>query len=551
MDGFSVPLGRQRWRAFVAAGYLPRLLTRMCRLAAGRAPLGFALDGDRLELRLDDRGVEIDLGALDGDGEAGEVIATAILGPANELLAGAGIDPRFAVGRGGATGSAKRRGINFDHRITLGEGDRLRSPYEVVDGERIFTTDPSYPELLARYTNELAAFAGVDVRAEVTGSLADLFVNDRVFSLRVVVRDFMHLTVRIPRDPIDLQPIFDCVNRELAGTGRQLYRCMDEPWGEIAVLATPAEAAELRAQADLLEPHHKRAVLEKLGRSGFQLEAMTGWWSTFARWGLGRCLLQFRELCRDEAALTWSIEPRDDGGITLSVPCHGAEEIADYGPELAEKPAAEVFIDVVAQLNRALAAGEVEHRALVMTGEPLWYGRRLVLVPTEWAAQVSRYRECLSGAIEADAPLPWPIAYPPRAIDAEFPRIPDLDELVPAARICDHDFKCSARPHDFYDLVVEIGELAGLEIHCEGSSSGPGPGEITLHARWRGRDLPIAVVESKYLGVGPILECFNKLLAERDDPYRLHLYRAGNYEGGLVRVTEAELAECRRYGYVA
>jgi hypothetical protein len=566
MDGFSVPLGRQSWGAFVAAGYLPRLLARMCALAAACAPLGFELSGDRLELRLGDALAVIDLAAIDGDAEAEEVIGESILAPANALLEAAGIDPRFTLNNAGPTPSGEARGIRFGYRVTLDEGDALRSPREVVADDRIFATDPGYPAMLARYANELAAFAGVDLRAEVSPTLAERFINDREFSLQVVVRDFLHLTVRIPRDPVDVQPIFDCINRELVDTGRQLYRCMDEPWGEIAVLATAAEAAELRDQGDLLEPHHERAVLAALGRAGFQLEAMSGWWSTFATWGLDRTLLKFRELCRDEAALAWSIERLDGGGIRLRVPCQGAEEVADYGPELAEEPAADVFVDVVAQLNRALAGGEVEHRALVMTGEPLWCGRRLVLLPIDWAAQVSRYRECRSApidpsgrgrkprrvetTIDAAEPPPWPIAYPRRDIDAEFPRIPELDELLPAERICDHDFKCSARPHDFYDLVVEIGELAGLDIACAGSRPGPEPGTLTLEASWRGRALPIDIVESKYLGVGPILECLNKILAEVDDPYRLHPYRAGNYEGGLVRATESELAECRRFGYV-
>lgn len=541
----------------------------MCVLAAPHAALGFELEAAhstgelRCLLRLDSRSRRVvvtrEADFLDADAKFGiERILTA----ANELLAKAG-DRRFELVRGPAPESSKSSPVTgtdnkFNYRVTFGDAEPLPTFEDVVDETGVFRADPGYPALLARHFEELAAFADAGpVRCGPTPSLAPMFVDETMVSLRVVWLGDVTVqeTVRLPRisnGRLELQPLFDCINARLSESSYELYRCADRPWGEVAVRASKAEAAALRRSADLIEPLPARDILTVLGGAGFRLPYMSGHWSAMARFRLERCLAQVRELGRGRIELEVELTRDDIGGLTIAARCGDSVEVADYPAGLATDDVLATFAKVIGQLNRALESGRCDHRLLIVAGAPLWYEHRLFLLPTPWANQIAFFRETVNGCLTPRRePMAWPIRYPELPIDVDFPRLPEVREIVPEARVLDSDFKCSARPSDFFDVLREIAGFARLELDVdEEARQGPGPDECTLTVTCRDRGATIIVESRKYLNVAPIVEAFNRFIEESDSELRLYQYDGGHFDGGVLLANAAEVTELRRCGYV-
>ena len=578
--GFRLVYAGQTWRHFVEAGELGRTLVHLCLLAEPMFPLSFVVESIfpeetrvRLVLNGDTEVVRVPVAlanepALDGL----EIVILALA----ELLGRRGIAERFEIVYGGGPGP---RGL--DRRIVLAApgdaGDApppaLRPPEEVVSADRRLDVDPSYPELLAMYVERLAMLAGIrSLTCTPTPSRDPKFVGDDFFSLRVVVRHesggALEDTVRITSLPRpDLQPIFDCLNDLLPG-GQRLYRFARAAWGEGAVLADDAEAARLRRAAYLVEPHEDRELLRRLGEAGFELPFMYGDSVSFVRGetaaetNLHRTLTWLCLLARPLFPASFEIHGAPlgqaaTGPVEIALEVAGRAARVTWPPRGADpKDVLDAAVHLLRAVNAQLAATGTSARFLIVTGEPLFRGHRIVLLDGEWVGQVAALKEtvrgCLEPGREAVAPLPHPRRYPPMAIEADFPHLRRVDELVPAARILDSDFKSSARPSDYLAVFEEIAEFAGLAV-----SVGPARAtderdhhfDIAVRA---GGAAPATVrmANKKYPDVRPMVRFLNDLLAAREDTRRLHRFRAGGFSTGVALVDDVEAASLRQAAYL-
>jgi hypothetical protein len=338
---------------------------------------------------------------------------------------------------------------------------------------------------------------------------------------------------------------------------------VSRPWGEHAVLATDAEAAELRKAAMLVEGAPLAPALKDLGDAGFALSYLGGWWMSWlggerdAIGQLARCLKRTCLLAKDVIDLSITMRRDDLGGVLLRFEHAGSSVEHAYPHGLNEKNLVDVLPRVYRDLNVFLAARGVSHRFVIMTGKPLWYDHRLLLVSPRWLAAIASAPGLLAESLPAEAtetpPLPSPSRYPAEAIDEALPRIARVEEIVAKGRVLDSDFKSSARSEDFPDVVKEIAALAGVALEVdEVAVPDPLAHHYDVFVASNGARAVIRLGNDKYPDVRPIVSYLNGLLAARarDDGRRLYVFTAGGFSGGVVLANDAEATALREAAYL-
>ena len=220
-------------------------------------------------------------------------------------------------------------------------------------------------------------------------------MGDDFFSLRVVVRDesggALEETVRITLLPRPICPIFDCLNALLPGE-RRLHRFARAAWGEGALLADDAEAARLRRAAYLVEPYDDRQLLRRLGDAGFELPFMYGDPVSFVRGetagetNLHQSLSWVCLLARPWFAASFEIHGAPlaqaaTSPVEIALEIAGRPERVTWPPHRADPTdVLDAAVHLLRAINAQLAATGTSARFLIVTGEPLFRGRRIVLL---------------------------------------------------------------------------------------------------------------------------------------------------------------------------
>jgi hypothetical protein len=599
--GFSIPFGFQSWAAFVDDGHLWRVLTRLCILAEPFFTFGFTLRGGAgspAELVFSIKGnslpVTIDPRLLHKD--ALETLAP-LLRQLNQALGQQGLDWRVFIAD---PMPEPEGGTNFGYRLLLtdtataarvadsdwhaemciGESERivkktamaealptLERVEEIVPPVRIFREDPGYPSLLAKYVERLAAFAELGPMTCVpTPSLSPRFWDAGFFTLRVIwsgkgggsVQETIKITT-VPRP--DLNPIFECLNRAPQGRNKKrlrLYRCTARPWGEVAVLADVKQAERLRRLAYVIEPEKK--LLKKLGKTGFVMPLASGHWVSWLKKGHGfgphleRCLRRACSLARETFALSFDLAIADDFSVDLSYAAAEQRASFVYAADLEGKDILDVFPRVVRDLNGFLARSGIEFRFMIL-GEESGWEHRLILADRVWASVIAQLKHavphCLEpGFVPAQRP-PFFQSYPPSAVDAGLPRLPDIDEIVPKKRICDSDFKSSSRSEDYPSVLQELASLARLKLDAEELAVSDESGTYYyVPAVYQGERAMIRMENEKYPDVTPMVDYLNVLLERGGRRERLYLFNAGGFSGGVALAKPQEAERLRQAGYV-
>ncbi len=544
--GFGVP-DVPTWSGFVASGELARTLTRACWLVRPRVELGYrlAVSGARCVLTIVVDGHE-HVRAIEPEPDASTgVDLERVVDALNDALGAGGRGERFElVERSGSL--HQRRRI-----VVRGHPELAIAPIEARAPRRL-EGDGSLLGLVGDHVERLCRFAGLPHVTCKPRWVQDPGVLTFMFEQRPPDGGGVTQTLRVRATPeLDVQTILDTINGELDADGERLYRLAREPGRVEVALLDKAAAAELRRAGDLIE-RPAREALRALANAGFELPSLYGEWKSWGGYRIRESLRRIGLLAKGLAELDCAIEVSDDDATTIAWTIGETRTTARYGAELAPRPAASVLAMIAGDLNRALAAAGIEHRCLVMTGEPYFHGYRLVLLDREWLAQVARGEEVLPGCLD-DALLAaidhvigmYPVAEPAAAP----PRLPRMEEIVARADIRDDDFKCSARPSDFFDLIEGLAQFARIAIEVAPRATQEGR-LVAIEVTYRGATSTIRIEDRKYVDVRPILDYLNALLDTRKPRRQLHVFSGGGWSGGVVRATDEQAAQLQALGYI-
>ena len=526
------------WRRYVDTGELARTLTRLCQLVADRFALAYRLTPSALEIAIDGESHAIELPDDDDDSLHG---IAAVLRAINEHVPG---DEQLIVMRTDRIVLADPRGLpdpDADRscaRPPRGpQVERELAALPPLDVPR-FDEDGSVLAQIAAYVDRLARFAGHDhVHCEPRWK-QDPGCLTFLLHWRPPAGGGLQVTVRVPlvADQIDPQPILDALNTYGdEDRARHLYRLARGPDRVDVALLDRKTADELRRRGELIE-HPARDALRTLADCGFELSWLADGASCRAYHLheittrialLARGVIELSATVRGEPlAIAWQI-----GGVV--------HDRVYGGPDV---PIARVLAD----LNALLGASS--YRAVAITGEPFFYGRRLVLLDPTWLAALARTRCILPGCVELDD-LPIVLgAFPPIELPGTPPRLPRLDQLVRPENIREDDFKCSARPSDLGELIEELGRFARVAVEVGACTHAPGGYGFAV--TYRGAAATVELDDEKYANVEPILAYLNGVLAARTPRHQLYLFRDGTWGGGVVRATDDEAAQLRLAGYI-
>jgi hypothetical protein len=293
-----------------------------------------------------------------------------------------------------------------------------------------------------------------------------------------------------------------------------------------------------------------REALRALADAGVELPALSSKWEYAARW-IGRCFVQLAVLADGIVEISSQLAV-EEGAVSIAWTIAGNVSTCVYPASLGPRPLVEVFAQLIGDLNRLLHAAGVEYRYVVMTGEPYFYSHRLLLLDPSWLAAIARCRElepeCLDDGTRA-ALVHTLGGYPSSAPTTTPPRLPRIDDIVSRDKIQDNDFKCSARPSDFPDLIQEIARHARIAVEVGDHLVDEGE-VVAVPVTYRGVTAIVRVDNAKYVNPASILTYLNGLLATRTPRNQLYYFRAGGYSGGIVRATDDEAAKLRRLGYI-
>ncbi len=131
------------------------------------------------------------------------------------------------------------------------------------------------------------------------------------------------------------------------------------------------------------------------------------------------------------------------------------------------------------------------------------------------------------------------------------PRISRVEEVIPAQRIFESDFKTPAGPSDVEVLVERLSTLAELTVAVSAATSAVGhecAWDIPVRA---GREkATIRGQNHKYPDIASIVKDLNGVLATARSPYRFHFFDAEACSRGLLLADERETLELRAHTYV-
>jgi len=554
--GFAVP-DVPTWSGFVASGELARTLTRACALAGPLCEIGYRLTtaGGRCVLAIVIDGHEhVREIAPDRDSSVSvsvEEALEAVVDALNGALGERGRGERFAIVERSGPLHGRRRIVVRDHaELAIAPIDaRL---------DRRFDGDGSLLGLIGDYVERLCRFVDLPHITCKPRWVQDPGVLTFTFEHRPPDGGGVTRTLRLRAGAeLDVQTILDTINGELGAEGRRLYRVAREPGRADVALLDKAAAAELRRAGELIE-RPAREELRELANAGFELPSLYGEWKSWGGYRIRESLRRIGLLARGIAEIECAIEVDGevdgdgDDATTITWTIDGKATAVRYGAELADRPATLMLATIAGDLNRALAAAGIAHRCLVITGEPHFYGYRMVLLDRGWLDRVARCAEVLPGCLDEAllAAIDHVIGMHPLAEPAgEPPRLPLMEEIVDRADILDHDFKCSARPSDFFDLIEELARFARIAVEVE--QRGRFEGElVAIDVTYRGATSTIRLENQKYANVSPILDYLNALLDARKPRRQIYVFRGGGWSGGVVRATDEEAAQLRALGYI-
>jgi hypothetical protein len=528
------------WPQYVATGELARNLTRLCWLVQERVSLAIRVElaGEEVvaTIALGERARTIRIEAPGESSRPHSVIA-AILEASNDVVAAAGSTVQFALSDG-------TRDLTIAIRDSASE---LAPPPAPPTFERIADDNGSLLAFIAGYCERLATFAGL---APLTCKAR--WVQDPGSFTFTMEGSSVHTTVRVPQGAeLEVQPILDDLNLRLRMQEApvRIYRVARTPDRIDVALLDQAAAAAARRAGELIE-HPAREVLRVLATAGFELPAMSGEWRYwYARDSIGKLVT----LARGHVDLACTVAVTDDDTLVLRWVVADIETTHHYGPEHGDEPAVTVLGTIIGDLNRLLARTTCPLRCVVMRGEPQFYGHRMFLLDPAWLQRVARLRELAPNCIDTEllGTLPELAAVAPPDVPASSPpRVLELEEILDRADIREDDFKCSARPSDFDDLIQEIARFARIAVEVSPHFVHDGDDWIAT-VTYRGHESAVRIEDSKYVNPRPILEYLNGLLATRTPLRQLYHYRAGGYAGGLVRATDEQARQLRELGYIS
>lgn len=560
--GFEVPR-LSRWQRFVDSGELARTLTHTCLLVKPRVDLGYrlVLAAGALSLVISIDGDE-HVVPIEAEPDAGgfEPLA-AIFRAINAVVAARGeqlvlVEVRRSYRVVFVAPSRLPPDVGWYAELCVVDvaapaSDQPPAALAPLDAQldQRFELDGSLPGLVAAYVLRMARFAGIEHAVceprwhqepgELTLTLSETLPTGGGWSR----------TVSVPYMPeLDVQPILDAINSSLEQSSRRLYRVARSPDRIEVALLDKVTAAELRRRGDLIE-HPARDVLRALAGAGVELPALSSTWEHAMSW-VGHCFGQLAILA--DGIVDLAVAVAKDEEVSIAWTIAGRTTTLAYPASLGSRPLVEVFPQMIGDLNRLLHEAGVAHRYVVMTGAPYFYAHRLLLLDPSWLAIVARYRqvrpECLDEATRASLVHPLG-AYPSTAPASTPPRLPGIADLVARDRILGSDFKCSARPSDFPDLIEEIARFARIAVEIGADLVDEGE-VVAVPVTHRGVTSIVRVDNAKYVNPTSILTYLNGLLATRTPRHQLYLYRAGGYAGGIVRATDDEAARLRRLGYI-
>jgi hypothetical protein len=544
--GFAVP-DVPTWSGFVASGELARTLTRACSLAGPLCEIGYrlAVAGERCVLTI----------VIDGHAHVREIAAdgaawvndglAAVVDALNGALGERGRGERFEIVERSGALHGRRRIVVRDH------AELAIAPIDArVD--RRFDGDGSLLGLISDYVERLCRFAELPHITCRPRWMQEPGVLTFTFEHRPPDSGGVTRTLRLRAAPeLDVQTILDTINGELDAEGRRLYRIAREPGRADVALLDKQAAAELRRAGELIE-RPAREALRELANAGFELPSLYGEWKNWGGYRIRESLRRIGLLARGIAAIDCAIDVDGDDATTLTWTIDGKATAVRYGAELADHPATLMLARIAGDLNRALAAAGIAHRCLVITGEPHFYGYRMVLLDREWLERVARCAEVLPGCLDEGllAAIEHVIGMHPLAEPAgEPPRLPLMEEIVDRADILDHDFKCSARPSDFFSLIEELAQFARIAVEVAPHARSDGK-LVAIDVTYRGQASTIRIEDQKYVNASPILEYLNALLDARKPRRQIYAFRGGGWSGGVVRATDEEAAQLRALGYI-
>ncbi len=509
----------QPWRRFVQTGALGRSLIKLCVLAQPVVPLSFVLqraDENDIQMTFVMAGTSFDAAFRSGWDDDAKIAIEWLLALLNEHLPDE-VTHRFSL---------ERDTMTWNVRFAADESAASTLPTAEEIATVCFEEDPSYPTLLAGWIERLARFAGVEDVACDMPSLAARYRDTDSFALRLRT-DYLTQTIDFRRDGDDfvVDRVFDALNHLLED--RRLVRYTSakskSPWGVAVALATEGEIASLRAAALLREPDQRNDTLDGFANAGLILPAYPRPAATLSR----------MRMLTDDA---FDFDLRD-GEVWL-----GHDErsrLVSLDNERGDE------IRIVRALNELFAEGELTDRLVLMRGEPHWYGLRVLLLPMPWVAHVADWPQTEANCLPNEPrPASLPVlTHPTSRGVVRFARVPTVEDIVGEERVCEHDFKCSARPGDYQDLFDELAAFADLPVRADSVS-------------WAGTDIEVRLDDGarircsnqKYADVSPMLDHLNAQL-ENVGPYRMYTFAGAGWEGGVLLADSDELETLQRARY--
>ena len=553
--GTPLVLRSDTWADFVAgpSSMLEQLLVRLCALAKGHFELGFVLHGDTLEWRLGSVKCAVELGLPSTEAalrvlfeslrallfsEGGcfrfvwvqkRVLLVSAAWAAylrEELVDGVGVEAEFTDG---SIPSASKHGSKHEGALAT-----IPSLEDLISPSRVFARDMSYASLLARHFTEMTQ------QFEMEGFSA----TPR--ALRPEEGGRMHLSGRfsssswtssLPGGSVsDIAPLVDELNRwshrwSLAESSRRVYEYRIGMFAKGMLFASSEEAEALRETGWLVENWRLDWARRTLDEQGIEV-------SSYARAAdvvsLGR---QMAALMKKKVSFRIAAE-----GDALSASAYGKRGALalDIRQTLVPRRLARFARGV----NAVLAEAEHPERWVVFTGE---YDRRLLLVSCAWAKTLAEIApsvaESLEESFECGSRSLLPLCHPRVKAELVTVSLPAVERLIPAARVCSSDFKCSARSTDYPELLDELARLAKLDVIVEPwARETKEPWTFFVQATFNGVHTELDVGNQKYADVTPMLDYLNGLLESTGSLRRLCFYAQAQDEGVVfVDREEAEM----------
>jgi hypothetical protein len=588
--GFALAPFPRTFRAFAERGELGRVLVRMCVLAERELAMTFSLEMTSTHLRLrctlGGRPLEVEF-----DGERLDDAATSsfcvLVRLLNEGLAGrdcrfleyrpkgARVPPRVLfVDRKTSRWCAAR---SWEAAACLPEAERagaealapngasfeappsLVGLEQIVPAERILGQGLTYPALLAREVERIAASLGLEGVTCVPSPGEDPHGN--TFQLTLDGTSLSQTLTVDRTSPSGLSDLLAGIGTLVAlsasktkGPRTTLHHALDADGEERTVLATPAETEALRRHVYLLDVGPTPEALDRLQLAGFALPLAYDW--AFASAGgessrFARMLTRVCALVREDVDLAFDLAV-DEEGIVVRLRAGSSERVHRIRRGRDNEAAVDVACEILRVHNDLFRSIGVQRRLLLLDRGRTWAHGRIVFVRSAWLDivrdGVDVRRDCLPEA-ESMSTMRPPRAYPVGVPADALPSVPEPETIVGKYRILESDFKCSARQEDLASMVRELAHFARIRITSAPLAIAVGD-HYEVAVSHEGVPAVIRMGSEKYADPSPVLRYLNPILRKRSPHAQLHRFQAGIYSSGVLLADAADEAHLRRLAYL-